>query len=394
MKLSFLKKIPVREFYILLDIRSSSIAGAIVSVIKNSEPTIEYTVRKKIFFDDSENVENFINKSYKNLEDVLDEIVGVGFKKIKLNKNESMKIEDVFCTLASPWYKSKIKNFSVNEKEPVTFTEEYLNKILVAEKNIKDLEKDNAYVDKKILSVFMNGYQTEDPYGKSANNISLSFYNSFINKKTKKEIREIIFRKLHSKKITFYTHPVLMVSVIKNIFHSMKNFLMIDVSGEITEIGLFRDGIFQSFITVPIGTNFFVRELVSKCSIDKETAVSQLNLLCGNKLDEKCSEKTNEILKSSTKEWSENISSAIKKEWEQEIIPPILFLTVDNECKELMQSVLTDKQTYGNILKMNREPILHILNQESVNKFSNYREGAKKDSLLTIFSMFVSLENQ
>ena len=169
--------------------------------------------------------------------------------------------------------------------------------------------------------------------------------------------------------------------------------MLVDVGGENTDIGLFKDSVLQSLISVPHGTHHFVRELGKSCALDKNAAMSKLNLLYEDNLqDEEC-EKSKEILKKVEKKWLAEVQEAVEGEWNTEVIPPTIFMTVDNSASRLFKTIITSREGYTNSLKINREPIIHIMNNKTVNALCDYDKDVAKDSLLSIAAYFSGLED-
>ena len=387
----FKKRTEKPALKVLLDIRSSSVGAAVLLQYKDKEPLIKYTTRNRIYFEESQQTDKYVNRLMEELGKVLDDVVSVGLKRTGLTPNDN-KVSEVFCLLASPWYKSKIKNFSIEKEQPIKFTKDFLKKILMKEEDTEQVLDNETVVDKKILSVYLNNYETRDPMGKKANKIDLTFYRSVMSKQTQDEIEEKIQNRINPKEIKYSTHPLVIITAIKNLFRSLSSFILIDVGGETTDLGLFKDSILHSLVTVPCGIHCFVRELSKSCGLDRNTSMSQLNLLYEDKLESKQCKKTKSALKTAEKDWLEKIQQSVEGEWNTEVIPPMVFITTDNPASRLFKTTLTSKGGYTNSLKMNREPILHMINNKTVEKLCDYDKEVKKDALLSITSYFSNLD--
>lgn len=384
----FKKKSKNSDIIVVLDIRSSSIGAGVVTHAKNEEPIIHWTNRLRVFPESGGDVNSLVTRAYKQIDDILKEVVTKGLPSIKGINLKDRSVDEVCCVFASPWYESKIKNFEVKEKGEIKFTKEYFNKVLNKEQERDKVSPGTIQVDKKILSVLMNGYETENPFDKKVEHLVLSFYSSFVSKKTIGDLEKRIQNNFNIKKIHFSTHPMVTISAIKSVFHSLSNFILIDVGGEITDISLFKNSMLHSLVTVPHGINFFVREIAEKCSMDKENAISQLNAMCDNHFDKKCIEPTAQIVKQTKNAWLLKLKEVIDTEWQGETVPPTIFVTVDNEARSLMKNILLSKEAYVNTLKINREPILHIINTNTVEGLCQYSKESRRDSLLSIITNY------
>ncbi len=384
----FSKKQKRSDIKIVLDIRSSSIGAAVVTQAKDEDPIIHWTNRVRVFPETSGEVNALIVQTYKQIDNVLQDVVIKGIPAISGVNLNDRSIDEVCCAFASPWYESKIKNFEVKGKGEIHFTKEYFNKVLNKEHLMDKVPSGRVQIDKKILSVLMNGYETDDPFDKKADHLILSFYSSFVSKKTKDDLEHRIKKYLHTKRIVLSTHPLATISAIKSIFNALSNFVLIDVGGEITDIALFKKSMLHSLVTVPHGINFFIREVSEKCSIDRENAISQLNAVCDDRFDKKCIESTTAIVENAKTTWLSKIKETVDREWQGETVPPTIFVTVDNEAQSLMKKLLLSKESYIDTLKINREPILHIINTNTVKELCQYGKEVKHDALLSVITNY------
>jgi len=376
---------------VVLDIRSSSVGGAILVQKKNSEPLIKYTIRKQVFFEENVSSNEFIERHMVLISAVLDDLVAQGMKKVRKNKGNN-RIEEVLCVFSSPWYKPKIKNFSFKKEKSILFTHSFLKKILSKEKETDKIDNNLKIIDKKIISIYMNGYETKNPFGKKAKQIDLSFYSSVMSKKELQKIEEKIEEKLNPIRIKFSTHSLVIISVIRNLFYSLSNFLVFNIGGENTEISLFQDSVLCNLISIPVGINYFIRKVRDDCSLDRDSAISRIKMFFNNEIEEKKSKKTGVVMNKIQKEYLTKICDVIEGQWNNIIIPPTIFVTVDNPVGTSIKKVLTLKENYSKILKINREPIVHVINNQNTETLCDYEDGTQKDALLSVIANFSSLD--
>jgi cell division ATPase FtsA len=375
---------------IALDIRSSSVGGALFIQKDGEVPFIKYSYRKDTYFEESQTNEEFIDRMMIVLNDVLDKIQSTGLVKIT-EELRSKKIDEVICVFASPWYKSQIKNFTIKRDEEVKFTNKLLKNLISQKKESVDInKKEELVIDDKILSVYMNGYEVEGPVGKSSKDIMVSFYTGILGKHTKELVEEKIKEKFTVEKINFTTHPVTIISTIKSKYQTLKDFLIVDISGEMTDIGLFKGSVLQNIVTIPRGIHYFVRKLQKDCSFDKNTALSHLNLIYDDKIHETCAPKSRTLVKRVEKEWLSEINDVVKDTWTNQVIPPTIFVTVDNNANELAKNILTSKEAYMKALTINREPIIYVMNTKNMKDLAEYDKNVTRDSLLSIIANYSS----
>ncbi len=376
---------------LIIDFRSSSVGGALVVEEPNKDPVIIYSTRSYAFLEKIDNPETFWSKMLMTLDKVLDSVDKEGVKKNAQKFSENF-VSEVWCAFSSPWYESKIKNFEINNTKPTKFTKSLLEKILAKNEQTKNKEGDRKEIENKIISVYLNGYEVTDPFEKKADKILVSFYSSEISTKTENEVVKRISEKFGTNNIKICTHPLMIISLIKALFHSVSEFVFVDIGGETTDIGLFRGGKLEDLITIPKGTLHFLRKLIEGRGLDFVTATSHLNLLFNNKLDETTTAKSFASLKIIKDEFISIIKKALENKWLKEVTPATIFLTSDGTMSGLLKDIILTKDFYSGCLKINRDPILQIINKNSARELTKEDSNTREDLLLSLISTYSNID--
>ncbi len=359
-------------FNLILDIRNSSVGIAIFESKQKGE--IIYTDRQYLFFDEVNKIENFEKEIFKTINKTVSDL-----QKNQLLRN--LEINEVFCFFSSPWYESDIRNLFFDEKKEMVFTKKYLKEKI---KNPKIDSKNNFIIEDKILSIYLNGYEIDNPYNKKFNNLKISFYRSFIQNKTKEIIENIVADYFKTKKIAFYSHPISMLTVLKNNYHPIDNFTLFDIGGEIVEISNYKNGIFEELVTLPKGFNYLVKELALKENAGKNNIYSKIKLIADNELKDPQLEE--DILRIS-KKWFENIKKTKKSTFSNNI-----FITIDKDLKNLISKIFQNKEFYQQIFELNFEPNLRIVDSMNTKDLAFYRKEIERDPILSILYNFSTID--
>jgi cell division ATPase FtsA len=360
---------------LLIDIKSSSVYVALVDVSKNT-PHIDFVTKESLKnFDPERNNVDYLVISVGNLVDRnIKKALDYGISNLS-KKNQSLKIEEVFVTYGSPWNKISTKDVKIREDRPFVLTRQKFDYLV--KKQIKKEQENNPnqkLLEKDVVSISLNGYETNNPFNKKAKEIVLSFYMSFISQKMMRAVEHKIFYHLHEIKITHRTFFIVMLSSIKNIFSKEDNFVFFDISGEITDFGIVEKGAFSYLSSIPVGINYFVRNAAKICKIEKTTSSSLLNMLAKEEIHQSCPKNIYEELKKFEKEWVNKVHEAIQihinsSENNKLNIPPKVILLVDDKGTEIFSRILKSSFAKRNIFETeNKIQVIEL----TVDKFKDF----------------------
>lgn len=362
---------------IIFDIRNSSVGISIWKKIKNI-PTIIYTDREYILYKDIQDSTIFVENMYKTIDQIISRI-----PKNRLDsKNNLRHVDNILCVFSHPWYKSNIKNINIAEKRKRKFNSKYLEDKLEKNSNSK-IEKNQIKIEDKIFSIYLNGYEVNDPENKEFKEVKISSYESVMSKETKREISNKIKNNFEYKNLYFNTHPLAITSVLRNSFHSLDNFSLFNIGGEATEILNFNEGSIRNIKILPNGFNFLIRELSKQIKEDKNTTFSKIKLLADKELkDEKIE---NEILKISKDLFSSDNQN------KEEKINQNIFIIIDKDFSQIMKKIFKNREIYKDIFGLNKEPITRIVNSENTKNLAVYADGVERDPVLSTLFNFQQL---
>ncbi len=366
---------------LLLDFRSSSVGGAIVTFSNNHVPTITNICRDHYFFEKAVDPSEFIQRTEISLKKVLDTLIHKG-------KNAT-SVGSIEIFYGSPWYKTYLNNIQIEETTPTVFSEEYFELLI---KNDKDkITPDELLVEKEMVSISLNGYKVSEPYGKKATYLDVSFFRSIINKETSDGFNAIIKKYQRTDRIHNHTHPFAMFQVLNNTFHNPANYVILDINGEVTEMTLIKDGHFRKVVSISYGAHSFIRRYAEEMKTDFKTALIKLKNILLDDNDEKTKIKNQHLLKDIKADWIEAIHKAVAAEKIQ-LIPHHIFISGDEEIKEIVTHLLNDVEVYAGALKIGRKPDIQFVASNSMKGFCDYGSGVTKiDHQLAIEAVFVEL---
>lgn len=373
-----------QRFIIIFDIGSGSIGGSFVSVETGRLPEIIFATRKDIPFQERLNFQRFLDLMIKTLEEMFVTMQKAG---------QGVRIERAFCILASPWYASQTRKLRYIQPTPFVVTQKILDKLV--EKEVDLFRSSKLFARSKVgttppeimevknVQIKLNGYEVRDPFKKRTALLEIALYISMIPSNIKKSIDNSITKFWHVPKVSFSSFSFTAFDVIRDIFADQKSFLFMDVSGEVTDISLVRDGVLEESISFPAGRNMLVRAIVNALKTTPSGAVSELLLATKGDSHREHADAIHEILMIAKKEWLSFFNTSLAQLATEFPIPKTIFYTADDDVSA----------HFGDALRMANFPgaapddnalLIRALNNVFLSKFVQVLEPSFQDPFLTI----------
>ncbi len=365
---------------LILDIRSSSVGGAIVEFSKHKSPVVIRTFREHYFFDSAIEPETFFGRAESALKTVLDTLLH------KDAYNKSITSIEIF--FGAPWYQSSIVNTKIEQTEPTECTAEFIENII--KKDTAGSEAENARLERELVSTLLNGYRIKNPIGKKATYFDFSFFTSIIAKESLDNFVKVVCKYVRTKTVHVHTHPYAMFKVLNEILHVPNHYSILDVSGEMLEISIIKDDHFHKIISIPFGSHHFVRAYAKLLTTDFKSAFIKLKNIVHADTDMNAKLNQGWFLK----EVQADMVQAIQKVFAEnkiELIPNVIFVTGDEEVKEIILYLLNQVEIYAGALKINRKPDLQFVASDILKDYCTQSSKNHPDHQLSAEATFVEL---
>lgn len=385
-----LPKINRDKFFLLINL-SSGLVNAALFLQSKEKDSIIATSEKNFYSNDKKTGKEYEDNLIKSIDFVLKDVMK---KKSKYSITSSQPdiIENVYINLSTPWYQSKIKNISVKKDKNFTLSKKILNNLLKKTQNPEYNIENYSIIEDKIISVTVNGYVVDNPFNKRINSFSLTNYVSYISKDLFNKIEDKIKNIINVPNINFITHPVINLSVIKNIFGRSSNIIVIDVSEENSEVMFIRNTILEDLVSIPIGTNFYIRELQKKYKIDHKSTLAKIEMYLEDRIEKnqkKYFEKHIDIINSEfIKIFDKAISDLVKRAK----TPCFQFLFIDETFKDIFKDLLY-KREMKLIFKHTKNPVTYISSSENFPKNCIYEQKTKENHIISLMANYVNIIN-
>ncbi|MFA6089705.1 MAG: hypothetical protein WC755_07635 [Candidatus Woesearchaeota archaeon] len=329
----------------VFDIGSGSVGGALVRMptdIKNL-PTIIKTFRTDIV-DRKEMDFNLFLK---------DMILALGFTSKALYDSKLGAPDEIVCVLASPWYISETRLIKMAKERPFTFTTKLINELLEKEfDNLKllykgkyeDSESSPEVIEHPIIGVSLNGYHVDDPLGKKTRSIEINMVISLSPKMCLDAIQETLSKSFHHTPVSFSSFMVSSYISVRDRYMNHDSYLLLDIGGEVTDIGIVSKGILRDSLSFPYGRKTLFRDICKKLKIELRDAYEIFNLYNKGTLSDKEKVKIEPVLDSIKKDWGQAFRDCVNTLPRTLTLPNVMFLTIDADVKDWFIKVINSEE--------------------------------------------------
>ncbi|ETB63793.1 TPA: hypothetical protein DIC38_02370 [Candidatus Nomurabacteria bacterium] len=336
----------------IFDIGSSSVTVGIVkmSADNNFIPSIIKSARSEIKINKDNNVS-------KLLRETLDAIT---FSAIEIKKMGHWKIDEIYCVLSSPWYISETRLIK-HTKDKYFYFNQKLADDLVKEELLKVNESFSIRYDKlrtkpkmiehHIMGMSLNGYYVDNPINKMTKSVEINMFISMSPIILLEKIKNTIEKNFYRSPIKFSSFMMDTYVAIRDKYIHPNSYIILDISGEMTDVGIVLNGILKASLSFPFGKKTFFKYMCTKMEIELRDAEEIFGLYCKNDISENYKKEITPLLKSIENSWGEAFIEAVSTLPRNLVLPNTIFLTADNDIKEWFVTVLRTEEHIQKVLE-------------------------------------------
>jgi hypothetical protein len=352
----------------IFDIGSGSVGGALVRIPSDSKslPTIIKSTRTDIVNRKEIDFNLFLK----------DMILALGFTSRALYQSKLGAPEEIFCVLASPWYLSETRLIRMSKEHSFTFTKNIVDDLLNKEIESLNLNYKNKYgdvestpelIEHTIVGVSLNGYHVDDPLGKKTNSIEMNMIISLSPKLCLDKIREAIAKTFHHLPVSFSSFMVASYISVRDRYMNHDSYLLLDIGGEVTDVGIVSKGILKDSLSFPYGRKSFFRDISDNLNIELRDADELFSLYNKNTLSEKETNKLIPVLESINKSWGNSFRECINTLPRTLTLPSVMFLTIDADVKDWFIKIINSEEYIQSMVPNKKFTLVAIDGPEFLN---------------------------
>jgi hypothetical protein len=340
------------EVVLIVDIGNGSIAGAFVCFSKGRKPKLLYTTRLPFIVSEKPHASKLLEGMYSLCNELLQNMVTESHQ---IKELKHLKPRSALVTFSSPWFTSKTKHVHIEKDALFTITRDFFNSVIQTEGEIfkKELKKESEQstdvdiIEKSIVHTTINGYALNDSLGQKTKIFDAFLCLSVISHDIIEKISNSILTHTHVPKehVLIHSFPLVSFTVLRDIFPTVTDFLIMDVTGEVTDITLVLNNVITKTVSFPSGRNFILRQIVKVFNITPEIAGSTLHLYMSGKVDDSTYNTMQEVLTEAEKEWSIYFEDTLVELNKGVTLPSKVYITADSDVAQLFINFLKISKT-------------------------------------------------
>ncbi|MFC1720938.1 hypothetical protein ACFLY0_02520 [Patescibacteria group bacterium] len=396
MKFSLFSRNKKGEVVIVYDIGSASVGAALVLLGKDEKPKILYSVRKNMTFQERLDFTRFTKSMTETVKQVSSDLQKNGLSHLKFTKFGTISPEKIYCTLASPWYASQTRIVRVKEEKPFLITKEKIKSLVEKEvKDFIDVAKNDKrigggqtkIIEQRVMQTKLNGYDTSEPFDKRAKALELSAIISVAQRDILNDITDAIHSVFLTPRIEFNSFSYVAFDSIRDIKPNANKFLFLDISGELTDVSLVRDGVILETGSFPMGKNSILRDVKMDISSSEGEALSLIQMYHKNTLEKVQREKMKKVFLQIEKKWISLFRDSLLKLSDTLSIPSTVFFTSDENMEDVFSDLIR-KEEFGQFTMTDDVFSVGSVNTAFLTNFVKFSKNAERDPFLTLGALF------
>jgi hypothetical protein len=278
----------------------------------------------------------------------------------KNGKDVKASYYKIFCSVSSPWNIDATKSLNFSFQKPVMVDKKFLKELLdrESEQFLHSLSKEAKeeydivgeikhfeVVEKVIVGSFVNGYNVKNIFNKECSELELFMFFSVMSKDVERSLSKICLKHFVGADIEFHSAVHVYNDVLGKVFPDEKDFMLIHISGETTDITVVKNGIVTDNASFPLGRNFIARKIMEDMrGLTPNLALSMIRVHDEKNTSPKLSEKLKNILKQVEEDWLALFSESISDISRQFFMPSKAFILVGDGSGHLFADLITSKK--------------------------------------------------
>jgi len=329
----FLVKKNSEVITLVIDIGSSSVGAALVSSVKKASPKMLFSTRLPIVLTNNSERGHSLSAIVSALDNV-----------IKLVAAQHIVFHKSHIIFSSPWYVSQTNVLKKDFERPTLITNDVVAQITkeIENKFTEGSALKGEIVERRVVRAKLNGYEVANPYNKKAKSLEIAHFASIVPTDALNSIKSVIgkyFHTLNNEISSFSLAAYLTISGLKS---EDKDFLIVDVRGEVTDVTLVTDGVLTKSLFFMQGKNELVNTVADNSSHTPTAALSLITTTLNNNSVASAKTDTLKFSGNFKQVWLESYAKTLQDLSESGAIPQTVYLFADPDVEIFFENTLNE----------------------------------------------------
>lgn len=367
---------------VLITIGSSGCSGAYVEYKEGEQPTIHYNTRHIIEPREGEDLKTAMLRT---LDMVGTDLIELGAPTLR-RETGSGSVEGVLISVAGPWQETKVRTETVQPGTPFTFTHHMLSEIVASH---TPTSENRVSFGESVIATILNGYDIADPFGKKANRAEVVILSSTLDKDVTEQIRDRIRKLYHTHSITFTAFAPVTYAVLRDLYPHERDFLVLDVATEDTDLAFVKGGLLVDVGTLPFGLNKLLdaTHAAERMTVEEEKGMAPATGAQPGYINPAHNARFAEHAEVARTEWLKGLSDLLKQFAQLHALPRTLFIVAQPNARDYLKRTLDS--TILHELWLSDEPlsIITITSEQFAGKLRT-KAHAETPIFLSILALY------
>src|SRR3989344_692836 len=386
---------PRKTPHIIFDIGGTSVGGALVLLSPGERPFIVHGTRRWLRPLEEVSMERLAGLLETAVEAVAEDLLSLGKKRLAAAGWNGRFPRTPYCFVAAPWYASQIDTVRIHHDHPFAVTHGMIERVLEKEKKAitarvggEGTHSPFVALENQILSFSVNGYETDAPYGQSGNDLEFSLYTALAEEKTLARFSGRIMRVMHADEIKTHSFLLAFFSAIRDSEGVAEDFLLVDVSGEVTEISVVRNNRLTASVSYPLGRNFFARTLAREAGVSFDEAFSFLAVHTKEEGNDALAARFRPALLQLESQWMKQFEESLTHIAGEAFLPHSVFVAADSVVSPWVKRGIQNEELYQYTLAA-KPFVVNVADATALAPRVVFGPGVEKDPFLMIDALFL-----
>lgn len=371
---------------ILIDIGSASISGAYIQINKKYQPILYYTASVPIRARNNSSQQTAIELT---LTELVKMLVMYGAPVFARSTGTSA-VDRVLVSIAGPWQHTHTRTERISRPKAFKFTRHIMDEMV---EKASVVPPGTTQTNKMVITTILNGYEVNNPFGKSAHDAAVIVLSSFVTSTIADATTKILRKAFNTDEIEITAFAPIAYTVFRTIYPHENDFLIMDVTGEATDLALVKQGLLVEVANLPLGINI-IRQAAIKAGFNSVSSAQSLKTIEEVVLiDTEHNEEFTKHLHAACTQWLDKLSDALQKLTVQYALPHTIFLISDEESLGFLKHTLENGTSVQKLWLSNEGPPIIAINAGKFAQYVVYRGTASGNTFLSLLALYAVYEN-